>query len=226
MLTGTPPIYETKDKIQRLSRSRFVDVVPITRADPTLPKSISQIVARAMELNVEERYQTPGEMLAEVKAALRKQGEAEGEVGTEGGRATAAAAPEPPRRSLMFVESNVQLQDVLRERLKTNGYRVLVTADPERALSRFTETNRAADCVIFSTGELGDAALKAFNQFGEMPHTAEIPALLLLGEHHAAWQKDARLADHRVAISMPIKLRQFREVLAKLVPLTEGTKSA
>ena len=35
----------------------------------------------------------------------------------------------------MFVESNVSLQDILRERLKTNGYRVLVTADPDRALA-------------------------------------------------------------------------------------------
>jgi len=218
MLTGTPPIYETRDKIQRLSRSRFVDVVPITKADPTLPKSISQIVARAMELNVEDRYQTPGEMLAELKAALRKQGEAEAAQSGDATGRTAASAPEPPKRALMFVESNVSLQDVLRERLKNNGFRVLVTADPERALSRFTESNRAADCVIFSTGELGEAALTAFNRFAEMPHTAEIPAILLLGEHHAAWKKQAKLAAHRVAISMPIKLRQLRETLAKLVP--------
>ena len=43
-------------------------------------------------------------------------------------------APPPPQRTLMFVESNVDLQNILRERLKNNGYRVLVTADPDRAL--------------------------------------------------------------------------------------------
>jgi CIC family chloride channel protein len=30
-LMGNPPIYETRDRIQRLSKSRFQDVVPITK---------------------------------------------------------------------------------------------------------------------------------------------------------------------------------------------------
>ncbi len=118
----------------------------------------------------------------------------------------------------MFVESNVQLQDIIRERLKKHGYRVLVTRDPERALSRFVSGDKAADCVIFSTAELGEPALEAFNRFGDGLHTRPIPAILLLDEHHKSWKKKAKLNDHRVVISMPIKLRQLREVLAKLVP--------
>jgi serine/threonine-protein kinase len=116
----------------------------------------------------------------------------------------------------MLVESNVQLQDIIRDRLKSN-YRVLVTADPDRALSRFKDGIRAADCVIFSTGELGESALEAFNRFADASHTADIPAVLLLGEHHKGWKKKARLANHRVMVTMPIKLRQFREVLARLL---------
>ena len=125
----------------------------------------------------------------------------------------------------MFVESNVQLQDVIRQRLKNSGYRVLVTADPDRALSRFTETNRAADCVIFSTGELGEGALNAFNRFADNKHTAEIPAVLLLDERHKDWQAQAKLAEHRVLLAMPIKLRQFRDVLNRLVPAVAETES-
>ncbi len=229
MLTGTPPIYETKDRIQRLSRSRFADVVPILKADPSIPRPIALVVTKAMELNVDERYQTPGEMLADLKSAMQKLDEPDAEVPAETEDSKPAAAPpppEPPRRTLMFVESNVQLQNIIRERLKNSGYRVLVTADPERALSRFSEGNRAADCVIFSTGELGEVALTAFNRFGDNNHSAKIPAVLLLGEHHAAWKKQAKLASHRVAISMPIKLRQIREVLARLVPHTVDSESA
>jgi serine/threonine-protein kinase len=232
MLTGTPPVYETKDRIQRLSRSRFTDVVPIYKVDAAMPRPVVAVVTKAMELNVDERYQTPAEMLADLKAALEHLNDsytpAEAEESEEA-VAAVEAPPQPaapPQRTLMFVESNVQLQNIIRERLKNNGYRVLVTADPQRALSRFTEGNAAADCVIFSTGELGETALEAFNKFADAEHTAKIPAVLLLGEHHTGWKKQAKLGGHRVSLSMPIKLRQFRDVLAKLVPPVDKSEQA
>jgi eukaryotic-like serine/threonine-protein kinase len=230
MLTGNPPIYETRDRIQRLSKSRFQDVVPITKAAPELPRHITAIVNRAMEMNPHDRYQSPAEMLADVKASMQKLNEPytppaeEEEPVSEA--PPASAAPPPPSRTLMLVESNVPLQDIIRERLKKHGFRVLVTRDPERALSRFAGGDKAADCVIFSTGELGEPALEAFNRFGDGLHTRPIPAILLLDEHHKAWKKKAKLNDHRVVVSMPIKLRQLREVLARLVPKKEAERES
>ncbi len=221
MLTGNPPIYETRDRIQRLSKSRFQDVIPITQAEPTIPRAIASVVNRAMELDPAERYQSPGEMLADLKATMQKIGQPGAPAVEEedaGAAASAPAAPTRPRLTLMFVESNVQLQDIIRERLKNNGYRVLVTRDPDRALSRFADGSMAADCVIFSTGELGEPALDAFNRFGENQATSSVPAMLLLGEQHLAWKAKARLNEHRVVVEMPIKLRKLREALAKLVP--------
>lgn len=221
MLTGKPPLYETKDRIQRLSKSRFQDITPIQQLDPELPRYITAIVNRAMELNVDERYQTPTEMLADLRAAMEKFNEPytpPPEVEEAKPAVVTAPAPAPPKHTLMFVESNVPLQNVLRERLKNKGYRVLVIQDPERALSRFADGSRAADCVIFSTGELGEPALEAFNRFGENEATRPIPAVLLLGEHQDDWKKRAKLNKHRIVMSMPIKLRELREVLARLVP--------
>ena len=228
MLTGKPPIYETKDRIQRLSKTRFEDVTPINQLDPAIPRAITAIVNRAMELNPTERYQSPAEMLADLKSAMQRLGEPEAPPADEEDRSakgsgiSGPAAHAGPQRTLMFVESNVALQDIIRSRLKNNGYRVLVTADPDRALARFADGAKAADCVIFSTGELGAAALEAFNRFGEGPSTGRIPAVLLLGENHADWKAKAKLGGHRVAITMPIKLRQIRELLARLVPLIDG----
>src|SRR4051794_11890083 len=68
ILTGKPPIYETKDRIQRLSKSRFEEVEPILKADSSVPRPVAAVVTRAMELNPAERYQSPGEMLAELKS--------------------------------------------------------------------------------------------------------------------------------------------------------------
>jgi len=224
ILSGKPPIYETKDRIQRLSKSRFEEVEPILKADAGIPRPVAAVVTRAMELNPVERYQSPGEMLVDLKAAMQKLNEpysaAEAdEAASKSGVSDAVAVPLAPQRTLMFVESNVALQDIVRARLKNNGYRVLVTADPDRALTRFADGTKAADCVIFSTGELGTAALEAFNRFAAGEHTANIPAVLLLDEHHAQWKNKAKLAKHRVVMLMPIKLRSMRELLAKLVPL-------
>lgn len=231
ILTGKPPIYETRDRIQRLSKGRFHDVTPILKIDPEIPRPVAAVVNRAMELSVNLRYQSPGEMLADLKAVMQRLSDpsaaASDEQVSSAKTAPAAATPaEPaaPQRTLMLVESNVALQDIIRQRLKKNGYRVLVTADPDRALSRFTEGAPAADCVIFSTGELGESALEAFNRFGDGNHTGRIPAVLLLDEHHKAWQKKAQLSQHRVVVSMPIKLRHLREVLARLVPIAADSK--
>ena len=40
----------------------------------------------------------------------------------------------------MIVESKIEMQDVLRDRLKKYGYRVLVFSDPQRAVKRFETT--------------------------------------------------------------------------------------
>jgi eukaryotic-like serine/threonine-protein kinase len=224
MLTGTPPIVETRDRIQRLSKTRFTDVVPILKLDSTIPRPVAAVVTHAMELSPDDRYQNPGEMLADMKDAMQKLNEPYTAPPEEEEPVVEKAPPEPtvPQRTLMLVESNVTLQNVIRERLKSKGYRVLVTRDPERALRGFADGTMAADCVIFSTGELGEPALEAFNRFGEGIHTAKVPAVLLLGENHGDWQKKAKLDKHRLVISMPIKLRQLREVLAKLAPVTNS----
>jgi len=46
-----------------------------------------------------------------------------------------------PRR-LMVVESDMKMQDKLREVFKRNGYRVLVSSDPHRVLNRFLRSRR------------------------------------------------------------------------------------
>ncbi len=219
LLAGAPAIVETRDKTQRLSKGRFRDITPISILDPGLPKSIVAVVNKAIEFNPGQRFQSPGEMLAELKTAAARMNETDAPASAEAsGRSKSAAVAAGSQRSLMVVESNVELQNILRERLKSSGYRVLVTQDPERALGRFVEDSKAADCVMFCATGLGEPALDAFNRFGENSNTQSIPAVLLLAENQQQWKAQAKLDKHRVAISMPIKLRELRELLGKLIP--------
>jgi serine/threonine-protein kinase len=224
LLTGIPPIAETRSKAERLSKTRFQSVVPILEVDPSLPPAVAQVVAKAMELDPALRYQSPGEMLLDLHSAARRIGDVEGEPAAAPGAETSesrAAAPAraaaAPTRAIMFVEANVELQNTFREKLKTSGYRVLVTRDPERALGRFADDPKAADCVVFGAASLGEPALDAFNRFADGRATAQVPAVLLLEAAQSEWKERARLDRHRVAVTMPIKLRELREVLSTLL---------
>jgi len=226
MLVGKPALLETKDRVQRLSKTRFLEVVPVQRADPSVPQFVSLIVNKAMTLDPERRYQTPGAVLSDLRMAqrrLKEDGEqANGGVSpsADGTGTDESDTPQTPsRHAVMVVEPSTEMQEVFRNGLRKAGYRVLMTTDPQRALMRLTEQPTVADCVILDGQELGAAAVEAFNRLAESTVTEALPAALLLGETQRTWDKHARTAEHRVVVRMPITMKRLRELLAKLVPL-------
>ena len=110
------------------------------------------------------------------------------------------------------------MQDVFREGFKRAGYRVLVIADPARAVSRFRQDPKVADCVIFNAQQIGQRALEMFNELGEDQRTQAAAAVLLLGEAQQQWKSQAQTADHRVVLSMPLTMKHLRAILARLAP--------
>ncbi len=70
MLTGQPPLVETRDRVLRLSKQRFLDVVPIQKVDRSLPVSVSVVVNKAMALDPERRYQSPLAMLVDLRTVV------------------------------------------------------------------------------------------------------------------------------------------------------------
>jgi serine/threonine-protein kinase len=221
LLTGQPPLLETRDSVQRLSKQRFLDVVPLHKADPAMPACVVNVVNKAMMLDPEYRYQSPAALLADLRVAQKRlaEGPQEGEEAAEpaAGRPAVAVIPDTGR-SVMVVESDARMQDVLREGFRRAGYRVLVTVDPTRAVDRLRQDASVADCVIFNAQQIGMPALEMFNQMGEDPAFSSIPAILLLEDNQQAWKAEARTARHRIVLSMPVTMRQLRTLLAQLAP--------
>ena len=224
MLTGNAPLLETKDRVQRLAKSRFAQVVPLQKAASGMHHSVTLAVNKAMALDAARRYQTPGAMLVDLKIAAKRL--AEDPQGTGSGRKgearrerdRLAAALVKPKHSVMVVESNTHMQDLFRESFKKAGYRVLLTGDPQRALERFRQDGSTADCVIFNAQELGESALEVFNSLGADNRTRYVPALLLLDENQRSWLPKAETDDHRIVLSMPITMKKLRAALAALLP--------
>lgn len=232
MLTGVAPLFETKDRVARLSTTRFQEVPPITDHEPNLPAVVVKVVNKAMELNVKKRYQSPAEMLADLKLASKRLAadNDEGEVslalpGEDQAQAAARAQAEAESqegagKTVMVVESNVAMQNALREKLKEKGYRVLVVSDPDRALQRFEMALHGefvADCVIILTHQLGERAVDGFNKFGLDAATRDLPAIVLLGEKQGHLQSQLQLNAHRVVLSMPLRMKELRSTLLTLL---------
>jgi serine/threonine-protein kinase len=119
--------------------------------------------------------------------------------------------------TVLVVEPNVEMQNILREGLKKLGYRVLIISNPQRALDRIKEENEEIDCVIINATELGEAAVTAFNQIGDDPRTYLIPAILLLDEPQRDMLAMTNRADHRRVVSLPVTMKQLRALVTELV---------
>lgn len=218
MLTGQPPLYETRDRLQRLSRNRFQQIVPIRKLDPNLPDSVVLVVNKAMSFDPTRRYQTPTAMLADLHIASRRLGGDARDGGRPGeGGESAAGAAHRVERSVMVVEPDPQMQNVFREGFKRIGFRLLLTVDPARAAARFRQNPATADCVIFNAQRLGESALEAFNALGEESRTAFVPAILLLDAGQSDLQRRAQTAENRSVLSMPLTLKQLRAAVGAVL---------
>jgi eukaryotic-like serine/threonine-protein kinase len=215
MLSGSPALAEMRDRMQQAGKAIYRDIKPILELVPKLPLPFAMVVNKAIEFDPDKRYQSPSDMLVELKLAIKrvkaaKEGRQPGEQELH---SREGLDEQGEQRKLMIVESDVKMQDMLRELFKKNGYRVLVMGDPDRALQRFFDSPRAADAILFTTGSNGRAALDAFNRFGAETATRELPAVLLLDQMHHSWKDAAKTSDHRVVAKMPIKMRELREAL-------------
>lgn len=232
MVTGKPALVETRERIQRLSVQRYREITPVTVHEPDLPHRVVVLINRLIDVNPDQRIQTPGKAVREIESVLKALDS--GDTAAYDARLAAREA-ERHRRStekategesftLMVVESSVKIQDAMREGLKKLGYRVLIFSDPRRALQRFEdrgyfdEEGRAlADCVLFGCAELEYDALDAFNHFGDNEETRGIPSILVTSDGQDSLVSEAKLAEHRVHMKMPLKFRELRAELRRLL---------
>ena len=224
MLSGVSPLTETRDRMARLNVSRFQEVKPLHQILPDVPVPAAHVVAKAMEYDPEKRLQSAEAFRDEIKLAIQRMESGDHRRVSDIGDINNYASDEPQSSegdglTVMLVESKIELQNAIRERLKKRGYRVLVISDPGRALARFSplEDEQPADCVVFSAHELGNSALEAFNKFAEDEHTATIPAILLVDRKQQHIIGRAKMDTHRRMLSLPLKVKELRSMLRRLL---------
>ncbi len=221
IVSGKSPLFETRDRLQRLNITRFVDVTPLNEIEPDLHDSVYAICNKAMEFDPEKRYQTPGAMLHDIELAIKRIETPDELTDLQFQHSIDEVniddAKEGQGKTILVVESKAELQDVLRDKLKKRGYRVLIFGDPERALNKFSpEESNPADCLVLCAPDLGNQALDAFNLFVEQEHTRPIPAIMLVDPKQQHIIRGAKTSPIHVLLPMPLKVRDLREALVRL----------
>jgi CheY-like chemotaxis protein len=208
-LTGRSPLTMTRDKHARMRKGRFEEVQPINPKEIDGPPSVLLLVETTMALDPKERYQTPSQLLEGIRAVRR---EVEGKSGRDHGRAVS--------RSVFIAEPDQHLQDVLRNGLKDQGYRVFLAGDPLRALDRFRQ--HPYDGLIVDARTTGEEGFRVFEHIIEEASRKRIPcaALVLLGEDQEKWA--SRLPDSE-QIGFLVQNITYKSVSRKLKELMEAT---
>lgn len=178
MLTGKPPLEMSKDRNQRMRAQRFLEVKKLEPGDVTAPASVLALCETMMAFDPRRRYQTPSQLLDAVRSARRD---------VDGGPAAGAAGAKAASRALFIAESNEKLQEVLREKFKEIGYRVLLAADPARALDRFRQ--QPYDALIVDARTVGEDGLHVFERVMSEAREKKLKCagILILAEEQADW---------------------------------------
>jgi serine/threonine protein kinase len=204
MLTGRSPLDMTKDKHARMRPDRFRKVTAMGQGEVNGPPSLFRLVENMMSLNPQERYQTPSQLLEAIRKVRR---EIEGK-GTGNGT--------PAGNALFIVERDERLQNALREKFKEKGYRVLLAADPSRALDRFRQ--QPYDALVVDVGTTGEEGLLVFQQV--MTETNRrmhpCPGIAILSEGQTDWVRRIESRPSVAVMVRPVTLKQLQQKLNEL----------
>jgi eukaryotic-like serine/threonine-protein kinase len=218
MLTGVAPIPEKKDRASRLLRTRLDNIRPVIEVYPNVDRQLAPIVDRMMSLNVHARFQTPLDVIDTLRsiASLAPLTPA-----TPGAKPAASKAI-TRSRAVLVMESDANLQATIREKLHAIGYRVILTADPHRGLERYRE--QPTDCVVVDCETTGKAGLDSLLETEEHAKNRKLlwNGIVILAADQSDWAQRVTESDNCVVMVKPVTMRQLRERIQRMVPITSS----
>jgi serine/threonine protein kinase len=196
LLTGRSPLDMSRSAQSRMSAQRFQAIIPMKPDEVDGPPSLFHLVETMMSLDPAARYQTPSQLLDRIREVRQE---------------VAGKSPDgkAAQRTLFLAESDERLQDLLREKLKGEGYRVLIAADPMRAFDRFRQ--QPYDVLIVNASTTGENGCYVFQRILEEAQRQQISCcgILLVDPEQAEW-RDRLVGQSGISVLVqPVKYRQL-----------------
>ena len=212
IFSGRSPFSESRDRAVRADPKRYTDFEPLGRVAPHLPRDLVDVVNKMLSIKPKHRFQTVLEVQEALKPINLRCTEEEStttpdlpkkERQVSSTKVASLKASDKPR--IMVVEVSGKSQDSLRQFFSTQGFRVLVTENPKRALTRFESVPAPADLLLLSSQVLGHDAVSVFNSLAPDPYLKKIPALLITSPRQSEIVAEAVEDDLRQVITMPFE---------------------
>lgn len=207
LLTGRSPLEFMRSAQARMAAERFAKIQPMKPDEVQAPPSVFRLIENLMALQPDQRIQTPTQLVDRVRECRAE---------LEGGP-QATAAKKKAQMTIFLVESDEKLQDILRTKLKEQGFRILIAADPVRALDRFRQ--QPFDLLIVDADTTGENGYYVFERIMDDVKRQSIPCcgILMLNADQEKW--NARMSTYPgvKTLIQPIKYKQLLQAIRSLL---------
>ncbi|MDR0390498.1 MAG: serine/threonine protein kinase [Planctomycetaceae bacterium] len=226
LLCGESPFMETKDRTKRMDRSRFFNVQPLHQVDETIPAAVAFLVNKSLTVNADQRYQNASDMLKDLNYLLKR---IDVEKKTDSATSLSfdnyeamqkdreARLKKLEKATVMVIDSNPKLRKSLESLMIQLGYNSVGIDDPDKMIPYFEANDLVAQCVIFNGQSLGIRAVRAFNDFAQRRGLRDVAAILILDKDQTEWEESVTPQHHRVILTMPVTVKQFKIALTWLL---------
>jgi eukaryotic-like serine/threonine-protein kinase len=207
LLTGRSALEKTRGAQARMASYRFQKIPPMKPEEVVAPASVFRLVDNLLALEPSQRIQTAAQLLAAIRECRAE---------LEGKKTGADAKKAQP--TIFLIEADEKLQDILRTKLKSKGYRILIAADPVRALDRFRQ--QPFDLLIADASNTGEPGYYVFERIMDDAERQSIPCagILMIKDDQMEWQKKAADFPNTITLVQPIKYKQLLQAIQTLLP--------
>lgn len=214
MLTGEAPLDMSRDARMRMARERYTGIPPLNRDEIKAPPAFFHLIDTMMRFEPGQRYQTPSQLLDAIRNVRN-------EIEGKGG---------PKRDPTLFIaERDERLQDIFRTKFKENGFRVLISSDPMRALDRYRQ--QPFEALIVDAQTVGEEGVYIFERVVDAASDSQLPCagVLLLGQGQTNLSAKVKQRANTSCMIYPVKFRkllaQVRQLLGDNAPAASAKKS-
>jgi DNA-binding response OmpR family regulator len=113
------------------------------------------------------------------------------------------------QKTLFFVEKDERLKEILREKFKELGYRVLIASDPARALERFRQ--QPFEVLVVDCGTTGEGGVLVYERImaDAERYSIDCAGILMLNNDQKDWVRRIQARANGAVLVQPIKFKQL-----------------
>jgi serine/threonine protein kinase len=215
-LTGHALMPVTKDRQARMMARRYQEVEETlhnTASAYGLKPALISLIAKMVAFEPGSRFQTPNQLIEAIQAC---RAELQNREHSANPRMVAG------QKTVFVLEASEKLKEHMRERFKEEGYRVLMSSDPEQPLKRYQYQPYHA--LVVNVGSIGKDGIRVYNRVLRESDVAklDLAAVLILDRKQEELAMDAISHKTGSVAYLPLKMKDLINKIEELTPNLKG----